>query len=114
MVLLPLSRDIKSSDDADGGDDDARDGDRDGASGDGGDRGVEEVGDVVDGLERRALRLEHHMTAKECVGVDMAERLLPFFSSRYVCYRSCLFLHSVGRHSLFDPRRRGKNVLNLS
>ena len=98
MVLLPLSRDTESGNDAGGGDDDARDGDRDGASGDGGDGGgAEEVGDVVDGLERRALQLEHHMTAKECVGGDMAERLLPFFSSRCV-YRSCLFLHSVGRH----------------
>ncbi|CAM9342286.1 unnamed protein product, partial [Laminaria digitata] len=79
VTLLRLSRatDNNNDDDGDGGDDDAGDGDQDG--GGGGD--VEEGVDVVDGLERRALQLEHHMTAKECVGEDMAERLLPFFSS---------------------------------
>ncbi|CAM9561470.1 unnamed protein product, partial [Ectocarpus sp. 8 AP-2014] len=36
---------------------------------------------VVDRLQRRALRLEHLMTAKACVGADMAERLSPFLLS---------------------------------
>lgn len=82
MTLLPLSR-ADNNNDNDGEGDDVGDGDGDqaGAHGHG---GLAEGGDVVEGLERRALRLEHHMTAKECVGADMAEKLLPFFSSRCV------------------------------
>lgn len=38
--------------------------------------------DVVEGLELRALRLHHLITAKECLGDDMAQRLSPYFSSR--------------------------------
>lgn len=38
--------------------------------------------DVVDGLEQRALMLEHSMTVRECLGEEMAESLSPFLSSR--------------------------------
>ena len=84
VTLLPVSCATDNTNDDGGGDDGFGDGDEDGANGGGDGGGVEEVEDVVDALERRALQLEHHMTAKEWVGEDMAERLLPFFSSRCV------------------------------
>lgn len=46
--------------------------------------GVAVVEDVVDELENRALRLEHLMTAKKFLGGEMAERLSPYFSARFV------------------------------
>lgn len=48
-------------------------------------REEEEVDDVVEGLEQRALRLEHFMTAEARVGSNMAERLSPFLLSGCVC-----------------------------
>lgn len=47
---------------------------------------AKEVEDVVEGLELRALRLEHFMTVKARVGSDMAERLSPFLLSGYVMH----------------------------
>lgn len=42
----------------------------------------DDVEDVAEGLETRALRLENLMTAKEFLGHEMADRLYPFLSSR--------------------------------
>lgn len=38
--------------------------------------------DVVEGLELRALRLQHLITSKQYLGDEMAERLSPYFSAR--------------------------------
>lgn len=55
----------------------------------------EEVEDLVDALEQRALLLEHLMTVKECLGDEMADQLSPYLSSRYLFRRVfvCFDLH---------------------
>lgn len=82
LTLLPLSAPAEQSKDSD--DSSNQDANNNTISADvtGVDIGEEELvasaEDVVDGLEQRALRLEHLMTAKAQLGAKMAERLSPF------------------------------------
>lgn len=64
---------------------------------------------VVDRLQRRALRLEHLMTAKACVGADMAERLSPFLLSG--CVDSSSTRNRKGRVCVFACYRLATTVV---